>query len=253
MQAPTQETYDALRGMFDALNAQLFDGQLPSCLITLQRTANVFGYFCRKRFANGEGVQVDEIALNPEFFGTTPLLELLQTLAHEMCHMWQHHFGTPTRNGYHNQQWARKMESIGLMPSDTGRPGGKKTGQKVMDYAMPGGRFLAVAQQIIQTKPPIWFDRQPPYYAVLAGHMIGEGLASVPDRLDLAEQDAVQQDLQGVFAELLATPELLEPKPKANRSNRVRYQCACGTRLWAKPDIRVSCDDCGQQFFADES
>lgn len=50
-----------------------------------------------------------------------------------MTHLWQYHFGKPGRRGYHNKEWANKMESIGLMPSSTGQPGGDKTGDKMAE------------------------------------------------------------------------------------------------------------------------
>ena len=65
----------------------------------------------------------------------------MSTFAHEMVHHWQEHFGTPPRNGYHDREWAAKMISIGLMPSSTGKPGGKKTGYHVSDYVIEGGPF----------------------------------------------------------------------------------------------------------------
>lgn len=65
----------------------------------------------------------------------------MQTLVHEMAHQWQCHFGKCSRGGYHNRQWASKMENIGLMPSDTGGPGGKRTGPSMSDYPIEGGRF----------------------------------------------------------------------------------------------------------------
>jgi hypothetical protein len=43
-----------------------------------------------------------------------------------MAHLWQWEFGSPYKNGYHNTEWAGKMIEIGLMPSDTGLPNGKK-------------------------------------------------------------------------------------------------------------------------------
>jgi hypothetical protein len=46
-----------------------------------------------------------------------------------------------TRNGYHNKEWAVKMRAIGLIPTHTGEPGGKETGQKVTHAIAPGGRF----------------------------------------------------------------------------------------------------------------
>ncbi len=42
------------------------------------------------------------------------------------------------------------MESIGLMSSDPGKPGGKRTGRKMSDYSIPGGKFLDVATSLIR-------------------------------------------------------------------------------------------------------
>jgi hypothetical protein len=45
------------------------------------------------------------------------------------------------RYQYHNREWAAKMREVGLVPSDTGRPGGKETGQRVSHYIQPDGPF----------------------------------------------------------------------------------------------------------------
>ena len=66
---------------------------------------------------------------------------MLSTLAHEMVHLWQAHYGKPSRKAYHNREWAAKMRAIGLQPSDTGEPGGKETGQKMGHYTIAGGAF----------------------------------------------------------------------------------------------------------------
>ena len=52
--APTQETYNELQMAYDHFNERLFGGQLPSCLITLQREKRTFGYFSAARFASFE-------------------------------------------------------------------------------------------------------------------------------------------------------------------------------------------------------
>ncbi len=55
------------------------------------------------------------------------------------------------------------MEAIGLMPSDTGKPGGKKTGEKMADYAIDGGPFMQATEALLKTDFRItWFDRHPP-------------------------------------------------------------------------------------------
>jgi predicted SprT family Zn-dependent metalloprotease len=58
-----------------------------------------------------------------------------------MCHLWQAHYGKPSRAAHHNKEWARKMEEIGLTPSATGQQGGKQTGPQMTHYITPGGLF----------------------------------------------------------------------------------------------------------------
>lgn len=83
----------------------------------------------------------DEIAMNPDHFKKEPLPKVLSTLVHEMVHVLQAYFGTPSRQCYHNKQWADMMESVGLMPSSTGEPGGERTGQHMSHYIIERGVF----------------------------------------------------------------------------------------------------------------
>jgi hypothetical protein len=63
------------------------------------------------------------------------------TLVHEMVHLWQQEFGRPSRTGYHNAEWAAKMDEVGLTPTSTGAPGGARVGQAVTHFIATGGRF----------------------------------------------------------------------------------------------------------------
>ena len=83
---------------------------------------------------------MDEIALNPDSFDRDDIM-ILSTLVHEMVHLWQSVFGDPSRAAYHNREWGDKMKELGLMPSDTGLEGGKRTGQKMSHYIIYGGQF----------------------------------------------------------------------------------------------------------------
>lgn len=139
---PTQKTYDSLNRAYAFFNERLFAGALPPCLITMQRSRKTYGYFAGGRFGSRDGsVVTDEIALNPTHFRDRSTEESLSTLAHEMAHLWQHHFGKPSRSGYHNKEWAAKMLEIGLVPTDTGELGGKQTGQSMTHCIEGGGAF----------------------------------------------------------------------------------------------------------------
>ena len=147
----SQELYEEIEGAYAYFNEVLFDGQLPGCLFTLQRKSNTFGYYSESRFLrrNGEG-KSDEIALNPAYFAHRRVEQTLSTLAHEQVHQWQAHFGKRSRSGYHNAEWANKMQSIGLMPSDTGEPGGKRHGQQMTHYIIEGGPFDLSSKELIE-------------------------------------------------------------------------------------------------------
>ncbi len=118
---PTLKTYDGLNRAYAFFNDRLFAGELPACLVTLQRAKKASGYFAGGRFGSKDGKTVtDEIALNPSHFRDPTTEQSLSTLVHEMVHLWQHHFGKPSRAAYHNKEWAAKMHTVGLVPSDTG-------------------------------------------------------------------------------------------------------------------------------------
>lgn len=244
---PTGQTYSELQMAFDHFNDLLFDNQLPPCLITLQREKSSCGYYSSNRFVDTQtGETVDEIALNPCYFAAWPIVETLQTLVHEMAHQWQEHFGTPGRRRYHNKEWADKMESIGLMPSSTGQPGGKRTGEHMADYVIEGGEFEKASNALLTTEYRLsWVDRFPAFQPQ-AYQPPAAAMASGDDALEL--EPASNQVDEG------ATPGNTPPgaqwvnypsgdKP-VSKSNRVKYRCpSCGAQAWGKPALLLLCGE----------
>lgn len=162
---PTTQTYHTLNKAYRFFNDALFEGKLPDCLITLQRKGKSLGYFCRDRFEARkveEKFNVHEIALNPQYFHDHSDEDILGTLVHEMCHLWQQEFGTPSRSGYHNAEWADKMEEVGLIPSNTGEEGGSRTGQKMSDYVDKDGRFALHVGVFLESNTLQFQDRPLP-------------------------------------------------------------------------------------------
>jgi predicted SprT family Zn-dependent metalloprotease len=160
MKNPTTQTYTSLTTAYDFFNQELFSGELPPCLITMQRHRGALGYFCGDCFVNiADSKEVtDEIALNPLHFDDQQPDEVLSTLVHEMVHLWQHHYGKPSRNGYHNKQWAAKMHEVGLIPSAIGKPEGKETGQRVTHLIEENGRFARAVTKLLDEHPAILYS-----------------------------------------------------------------------------------------------
>lgn len=253
---PTDVTYSELQQAYEHFNRELFTSRLPSCLFTLQRQKRTFGYFSRERFGRRDGGKTDEIAINPEYFASVSVVEVMQTLVHEMVHLWQHHFGTPSRACYHNREWADRMESIGLMPSSTGQPGGRRVGQHMSDYVLPGGRFDQVTNQLIKDGFGItWYDRYP---APPPTHPAAAGIREIGSKAGTA--DALRPVRPGGAGILPASAyeapsttvaHLFASMKTGNRSNRVKYTCPrCAANAWGKPNLNLVCGDCNVPFSA---
>jgi predicted SprT family Zn-dependent metalloprotease len=139
--SPTDEQFAAYQRMAQYFNEQLFSGELPPVLLNFSRKGRrTRGFFAPNRWEKAN-TTTHEISLNPQLLKERSPIETAATLVHELCHLWQFVFGHPSRAAYHNREWADKMEAVGLMPSDTGEVGGKRTGQQMTHYVIPGGPF----------------------------------------------------------------------------------------------------------------
>lgn len=138
--APTAEQFRAYEAMFDYFNAALFAGTLPAILLNFSRHARSYGFFAAERW-QGSARRTHEISLNPQHLMSRSPIEVAGTLAHEMVHLWQWEHGKRGGRGYHDRQWADKMQEIGLTPSHTGKPGGRRVGFRMTHYIAPGGAF----------------------------------------------------------------------------------------------------------------
>jgi hypothetical protein len=79
--SPTEEAYGSFYEAFQVFNMALFEGELPDCLITMQRSRRSYGYFAGERFGHRRGTEVvDEIALNPRTFIDRTDREIVSTL-----------------------------------------------------------------------------------------------------------------------------------------------------------------------------
>jgi predicted SprT family Zn-dependent metalloprotease len=209
LMTPTLTTYNEWQAAYDYFNEELFSGKLPECLITLNRSRRAMGYFFADTFENPSGKTKDELSMNPKYITNIDIVEAFSTFVHEMCHVWQHHFGTKKSRGrYHNREWGTEMKRVGLMPSKTGKPGGAQTGQQMLDYVIDGGMFEIVCKRLLAKEFHIsWTDVR-----------------------------AVCLD-----------KDVIEVNDKAPR--RRRYSCrACRVEVWGQPELLISCETCKSRF-----
>lgn len=204
---PVRE-YNVYEQAYDHFNECLFHGQLPKCLITLQRIRSAKGYYAPERFVTRHSdATTDEIALNPDTFMERTDKEILSTLVHEACHLYQEHFGKPASRGYHNRAWARLMLSVGLRPISIDEPG-KMTGRAVTHEILPGGRFDRAADELLATGFCLHWQSA------------------------LRENNGTQ-DSSTIIQPLVS---------------KCKYKCIqCGANAWAKPSSNFLCGACLQK------
>lgn len=149
--SPSAQAHAQFGVAYNYFNRVLFNSELPMCFIILQRKKGTYGYFTYDKtfISRSSDQQAHELSMNPDgFYGRTDK-DILSTLVHEMAHCWQQHYGSPSRNGYHNKEWAQKMNEIGLHPTDDGTPHGKQTGQRMTHIIIPGGLFDQVVDRLL--------------------------------------------------------------------------------------------------------
>lgn len=248
---PTKALYRLLDAAYAHFNQQLFGGRLPACMLTLQRYRNTMGYFSAERWVNDDGDLAHEIALNPAYFAQHRVIEVLQTLVHEQCHLWQHLYGyRKSRTSYHNREWAEKMHEIGLMPSSTGEVGGAQTGQTMSDYPIADGRFLSACIALVKDGYALgWVDTEPALDESCQWRDTEAHSACFEQIRDQAE--VLLQPVPSVVAHDAIQWDNTAARAKA--LSKSKYTCdSCGTNIWGKPGLNVICGLCDLAFAPQE-
>lgn len=227
---PTEQQFEALNKAYQYFNGVLFDGQLPGCILNFSRKKGTHGFMApgRWRRVGEKNYTTHEISLTPYTLYREPML-VFSTLVHEQVHLWQWDFGTPSRSGYHNQEWAAKMGEIGLMPSDTGEQGGKKTGQNMTHYIIEGGRyeqaFNAMPAEFILPFTSLEGD-------IMKAQLTGGGTSGSPGEPEPGKS-------------AVATGGKSREKTK--------YTCpGCEANVWGKPGLNLLCGECKETLQPNE-
>ena len=225
---PTEEQFQALNRAYQYFNRKLFNNQLSGCILNFSRKKNTHGFMAPQRWrrVGEEEYSTHEISLTPLTLYRSPI-EVFSTLVHEQVHLWQWDFGSPSRNGYHNKEWANKMEEVGLMPSDTGKSGGKKTGQSMTHFIIEGGRYEESFKDMPEefTLP----------FASLEGDLFKSLINGNPSTT------SKKGKMNPIDARL--------KKLRTVSRKKTKYTCPnCNVNVWGKPSLHINCGDCNEAF-----
>jgi predicted SprT family Zn-dependent metalloprotease len=210
---PTLLQFNALQKAYDFYNVRLFKpvfGELlPPVMLSLNdnHKNKYLGYYAFDRYVDENGTILSLINITPEHLNRS-FTKVMSTLVHEMCHHYQYNFGVKKgrRSPYHNLEYARIMERVGLICSNTGQIGGKQTGIQMTHYILEKGKFEKLTLRAPQSlKTPFTLNKNV-----------------------FRREESDQRD----------------DKIKAQKQ-KIKYECPlCNTKVWGKPNLEIRCIPC---------
>ena len=120
-----------------------------------------------------------------------------------------------------------------MVPSDTGQPGGKQTGQKVSHYINPEGAFAKI------------------FNSLDAGKIEQLRLRYLPTA-SLSTQKNVDNPDDPDGGDGTGSDEDDEKKRNSKSGKRIKYTCNCGNNVWGRNGLLIRCIECDSEFIVIE-
>lgn len=198
-----------LEHIFNKMNADFFEGKLPTPIITVQSSPRSYGHCTVAKVWKKKDGETYELNIAAEVLNY-PIEETLDTMAHEMVHLYCRENGIKevSRGGtYHNKKFKELAEKIGLDTFHNEKCGwNTKGGDRMIEYAIENE----------------WSEIT-----------LGRGTKT---------QIQIQVDVTtGEVTEPTPTP--------ARTSSTRKYVCPkCGQTIRATKDVNIICGDCMEKM-----
>ena len=134
----TSRTTGYLEKLYRQLNADMFNGKLEECIITIQSTPKAYGHVTRSKVWKVKETNHYELNISADTLNR-PIENTVATLLHEMVHIYNMMNGIQdtSRGGtYHNKHFKEKAESVGLIIEKDSKIGWSITtpSEQLIDY-----------------------------------------------------------------------------------------------------------------------
>lgn len=133
-----------LEKMYNILNLDKFNGELPTPIITVQSKPGTWGHCTVQRVWENKEQEQYEMNIAAEVVNG-PIEEIIDTLLHEMVHLycWEHKIQETSRGGkYHNGKFKELAEKVGCICVKAGQYGWNTQGtgnDTFIEYALEKG------------------------------------------------------------------------------------------------------------------
>ena len=216
-----------LKNIYDNLNKDYYDGELPEVVITIQSSSNrrAYGWFAKDRWGimGDREKGFDEINISAEYL-SRPIENIISTLQHEMVHLYcevNEIKDTSNNNVYHNKRFKEEAEKRGLSIEKAQTIGWSVT--------TPTKDFKGYINALNINEDNFKFFRRSPYFIPMS---ISGGDAEGNEGEDNGENEGDNK--------------VAEPKKKSTK-----YTCpTCGIEVRGFIGLHIKCCDCDCEMVA---
>lgn len=230
------ELYAKIQTVIDELDANFFSGKgkqpIPELVFAINNQCRV----CVTAFVSPDALYDKKNDKKLQYMGINPrhlnrdVGEILATICHELCHIYENAYIHIPRGGYHDRQWAELMNDCGLNPVFL-----NKSKTAVSTKIVEGGKFAEYIEIFKDFHGEDYFNIVE--YSPLVEH-------NTRVALGIEDGDIVSDTPKADNAD--------KPIKKYNR-NKVKYTCPdCQSKVWGKAGLHIECVDCACSFEEEE-
>lgn len=227
------ELYKKLQYVIDMLDEQFFSGKGKHKIPDLVFAINNQVRSCITAFVQPEAlydkrnnVKLQYLGINPKYLNRETSV-ILATICHELCHVYENQYIHIAKNGYHDRQWAELMHDCGLEPVFL-----NKSKTAVSTRIVSGGEFEAMVKEFKDVNGEDFFNIVEYTKDTERKTLVALGLA---DGLEMEDDLPKADNADKVI--------------KTYNRSKTKYVCPqCNAKVWGKPNLNISCEDCGLIF-----
>lgn len=203
--------------------------KIPDVFFTLNNRCNalVTAFVNPNSLYNKENKKViNYLGINPKWLNRE-LREVLATICHELCHIYENTYIHIPRGGYHDKQWEELMLSCGLKPVFM-----NKAKTSVSTQIIEGGEFDSFVNSFKEEFGEDYFNLVE--YSTEIEKQLRKDVEGTEEDSDIPKADNADK-----------------PIKKYNR-NKIKYVCpSCDCKVWGKQGLDIYCNTCACNFEGD--
>lgn len=234
------ELYAKIQTVIDELDKNFFSGKGKQVIPELVFAINNQCRACVTAFVSPDALydkvnnkKLQYIGINPRHLDRD-IGEILATICHELCHVYENAYIHIPRGGYHDKQWSDLMRDCGLEPNFL-----NKSKTAVSTKIVDNGEFAQYVTGFKELHGEDYFNIVE--YSPEVEHKTKVALGIEDDDGDDSEDDTPKADNAD------------KPVKKYNR-NKIKYTCPdCGAKVWGKAGLHIECTDCACNFEEEET